>query len=871
MTIEIQFTASKFTEILKARLIANRPCITQSLKFAGDIFHVAWLDVGHSEIRTGTDSTGFNLNEEFSPNDIHAPLLGGVWISLNRLVLRQAIKLHVCTRSAMKIANNSQATTIAVNLLIDFNILVRITKTGVPRLCVEFSELVSHDIPIDESEEEENEEDVESAEEKAVKKLLAKHVNSCTNLRLGALARLAGGETPRVVNGGIAATPALSSVMIRFETESPDGASKVRWQNFYAGSFSNRLHGNEWALFLPHELITSPMAEVLENNLAGSNDFSLQSAINVNWSPLGIVPMINVTFHGEIIDACIGIDLDVDVTITATITVPQPNVLRTSISLSWDGDFWEELGCEVVSAQFWPAVGLLFVAEGKIEWWQYFAAIAVGPIAIFNSIVGYLSTDDPASELPAPSEWMKDSDTTWHQDEDFPSSLGGIEGLGLSHVFADPDGLILSGSVTLTQPLIPTLETKSTGFGWRLANPCKSPWAKEADAHIDITAAPTGVEPRLDLRLCGVKILNDPLNFYGGGKLSFPGQWFLNATEFRVEVKNPPAAFAAAPYDLEVLILSNQGARLITIPAPKALEGPPSDPTQKALLEANWKVWYNVNCLEIQSKWDQLGIMNPAWVIDPPPEEIFAQHWWIEISGGSPGEVVTLRNGLGRELMTSTTQEDGRVQLSSIVENASRSSDIWVAKNGINISKLEFEERAKTITKSRRPSRTHIAMKQTLLVLQHEFAISGQVTDIALDYVDGMPTVLLESEGGIVAYRIDNRSPMPQPIDARTAEQCFARAARTRARWGRFRSVSIEAHQGELGGRIMDNSDASSAREIAVFQTRPWNVGGMSLGRTYARISDTGETLRIYRIGRTHVGHRDRPRIEEVFGAKSTN
>lgn len=845
MAVEFQISGSRFVEVLQARLRAVRPCLSNSIPVDGEIYHVAWIDVGDAELAVSDQGTGYILNELIG-GDVTTPQVGGIQVLLNRLLVLQDIQANVCSRTDMKASNNSQAPTIGVTMQLEFELLIRVNPEGRPRLCVELNDVHNIQAPVDEETKD------------AVVALLQSRIGTCIPLSIRPLAQVTGEATPRVFNAGIAAKPDFSAVCVRFEIEPPDADAQSRWQSFFGGDFTDRLHGRDWSLLIPEGMMETAVAAVMEENMKGNSKFSLQPSINATWAPWGDLARMVITFQGEIIDACVGIDLDVDVSITVLFTSPQPNTLRTSLVLSWDGAFWEEFACELVTALFWPIVGILFISEGKIDWEHYFGGLAAGPAILFFGMVGYLSSDDPASNVPAPSDWVKDSDTEWHQDQQFPDSVGGISGLSMDLAAADPEGLILAGAITLEEPLIPELKTFPQPFDeWRLSRPCHSLASYQSEASIGIVADPMGVNPRLRLPLCGVRVLSDPTGFYSD--TTIPGGSILNSTSFQVRVKNPPAAFAQSPHDLEVLIFSNQGCRLITIAAPANVPSIPEDPQARLLLESAWLAWKATHCWRFQSVWDHLNVVNPEWLIDPPPEEIFAQHWWIQTTHNAPGDRVALVDDLGRELMATTVGDDGRAQVSGIIENASSDSAVWLSKNGAHMSASEYQARTAALPMADAPPEGAITIKQTLLHLQSEFGLAEAVEAMGLDYSKGRRMAFLKTASGLTGLNLDDPGRLATVRVLGDQENLRLRDVAT---GGEIRSARL-AKSDERKGCASD-SQSESSMEAAQPEVRPWYVGGARLGRLYARLDRSRKRLRVYRIVSSRVGTEPLPTLREI-------
>lgn len=744
MVIEFQITRSELEQLLHERIIAARPCITQPLQFLNDDFYVVGIEVGVTKLATAQEEDSFPLNAVLGGGEVGVPTSDAVFITLNRLQLEQGVDVLVSSEDMLRSANTDPPTVLHITATIVYDLSIDVTAEGRPRLCAHVSEIRDLELP-------------DPAMEDQVIATIESRFAQCANFGLGALAQMAGGTPPIVVNGGIAATPNLSRVAIRFDTNPSSASAGPAWTSFFAGSFPSLLFGQEWALLLPHELLIPPMLERFEAQLQTADDFSLDSGPDGSWTPLGPVPVLTVTFAGELIDACVGIDVDVDVTLTVAFTVPQPNVLRTSVSISWDGDFWEELACETLAASFWPIVGAMFLEEGKLEWWEFLLGFAAGPAGVFIATIAYLSTDEPASQIPDPPDWIKDSDTEWHQDTTFPTTFANVvTGLTLAGAFATPAGLVLAGTIAPVSPLAPSLGVAAGGFqGWGVERPCSNPFGYVTEAKIAYWAEPMGPTPRLPLQVCNVQIVNDPLGQYTT-HANVSGSWgaLQSSASTKVTLHGLLAEFAADPYPLEALVQSNNGTRWVSIPPPPPLPEQPDTPEEWQEFQLAYLKWKATHCWKFISIWGIIGMLNPKWLIDPPPDEIVAQAWWVMAEQLTEGEVVTLRDDLGRELATTRADARGRAEVSAVIERAGPETGISIARDGAALSAAEWERRAVALPLPTSAPAGGLRVKQVLLVQLAEVTLDATAQWMNMESHRGTPVLLVETERGPAAYSL---------------------------------------------------------------------------------------------------------------------
>ena len=871
MAVEFQITGEKMLETLKARAVRARPCISHALTFQGELYQLAWFEIGDGEFQIATEATSLALNT-LVEGKVAVPEEGALMVTLHRLQLKQPVTAHLCTRAAMKLSNNDQAPTLPVDLEVILDLVMDVNTQGVARLCTIAVDAEVPGIALS------------PQDHAALNQFVLPRLNTCYGISLNALARFPGAEVPRVINAGIAATPDLGAISLRFELDEPDTGALTRWENYFNGVFQDLLFGGDWGMLIPKQIIEPSVEKVIADNLAGKPDFSLLTSVSTTWSPLGNIPRLFVVFTGEIIDACIGIDMNVDVTLDVRFTVPQNNTLRNTVVLGYDTYFGEEFLCVFTTALLFPIVGLAMIAEGKLEWGEYFAGVAGGPLAVLIKSIQFMLSDEPAGQVPSPPNYVKDSDVQWHQDMPFPDSFGGVSGMNLTLAGGVPEGLVLVGSINLTPVTVPALKTFPHPFVWQLSKPCKSMFDYQAEASIGVIADPLGAQPRNPLRICDVEIINDPEGRYVDNDLPPDGQ-VNSSVELRFRVKGrPPGAPAGEDFgqangsppivvvdeptyssnELEVLIFSNQGCRLISIPAPPPLPATPSDPQAKLLQKSAWEAWKVTHCHKLTSIWDHLHIANPEWVIDPPPERLWAQNWWVEASGNTPGEVVTLIDGLGRELMSAVAGADGRAELTAFIEEPAARDSVWLSRDGARMSAVEYRDRVAGLSLPETTVARQLTVIQVQLARLADIALRAPASDVVMDYLRGRPVAYVRVGQDLLGFDLSDPH-QPEPVSVSPGVRArLDRAQASSAHLVRRRCASWRVDEG-CSGRILDYSDPERPCEIANFRGRPWYVGGARLAGLYVRLDDPGSRLRVFRIGESRSALDLPTRPEEVF------
>jgi hypothetical protein len=799
MIIEYQITRAKFEDLLKQRIIAARPCLFDPISFLNEVYYGVNIEVGNTKLRIAEESRTIFLNQNMGADNIGIPMFFPLEVAIKPLQFSQAIILYLSGLDSMRNSNHQQSTVLVVSMTIIFNLTITVNNEGRPSFCTRAQDVLNLDLP---------DEDFKTLIINKIKN----GINICSDFNLSSLSNvnLANSSlpVPVIINGGIAATPNMSIISMRLSTDNPDASAIPGWTSFFAGNFPSLLFNHDWALLLPKQVMILPIEKLMTKQLASASNFSLDIAPSVTWTPIGQIPVLTVTFSGEIIDGCGGVDIDVDVTVVAMVTAPQSNVIRTSVSLSWEqGDWFEEVICVMLNSTFWPLMGAMFLEEGKLNWWEYLGGLVGGPAFVFTATIAYLGSDEGASQLPSIPEWTEVSDTQWYQDQPFPTEFGGfISGMTLSDVIAVESGLVLTGSISVTQPLIPELGVLVTEFGgWTSSKPCQDPWSLSTFAEIGVWAEPMGPTPRLPLKLCWSEVLNDKYGQYRNPAYISWGISILTSTSLIFALDGLKPEFEADPYPLEVLIISNNGTRLITIPPPTPLPQKPQTPEESLEFAADYLKWKLQNCWRATSIWGILHRFNPEWNIDPPWDSIFTQSWWVQAGRLPEGEVITLTDDLGQELISATSGISGTVEVSALLEHAGPNTRLEISRNGTRMDATEYARRSAALPTPTSEPESTLQIKQVLLVQMAEIPLQGEFHQMSIHTEDGLPMVFVATTTGLVIYSLagGGKSFMKMPVDGIGG---ILRTGRETQIWGSGGIVSLKMLRSNGWSKTCDES-----------------------------------------------------------------
>jgi hypothetical protein len=329
-----------------------------------------------------------------------------------------------------------------------------------------------------------------------------------------------------------------------------------------------------------------------------------------------------------------------------------------------------------------------------------------------------------------------------------------------------------------------------------------------------------------------VQILDDPLGQYE------ELEWHPIKITVRLPLKpgfHSEAPFIPFPppetmhYPCKVLVLTTDGARLITIPPPP----PPPKNLDDPFEQGAFKVRKLIHCLKFDSMWDHLHVLNPEWLIDPPPEEEVAQSWAVTISGMREGEAFLLRDERGLELVTAFADEREFARATAIVEH-SGGGGLVIARAGMTVPTGEFgSPLEQPVARGTRP-RESVTMKQVLLVWVGTIALDGMLDRLSFVQYHGAPTVFVATDAGIAAYSLGDPS-RPQRLSLRRstawhgvpewaalrlterANRDSAAAVRDAVRRGRFTYVARDRSLEVIDdrGRSIGTVDIEATNSIA--------------------------------------------------------
>jgi hypothetical protein len=649
MLIEFHVTADKLKAVLLGRIRQQQVCVTQEFEALGELHvldHVEFLDSGTFE-RLATKAT------------IHVPNAPDPEINATLVRYIQPVMLAVTKISTLE-ANNDQASPPDKSPTIDllFNLSMSVTG-GVPQFRVQLADV---DAGILEA--------VAPGTAQLIKNSVSVDIKN--DMDLSAIGTLLE-TTVTATNAGMVVDVSGSRVTMRIEVNGT-GNSQSAWQAFFNNAVPDLLSGKEWSLLVDKGLIVPVVVSHVGDGLGDAGDFALESGPSGSWS-FATGPRVNVSFSGEVIDACTclfwDIDVDVDVDMRVRLSVPQDNVLRMKATMEWDLNDAEVFCCALTGALFWPVIGSIMLANEKIGWLEFLGGLALGPLAVFIGVIAQASSQTP--DFAPTGSCQKLSDTEVQCDEPVSISAG-LGVLTLTGISGLADGPLLSGTLFSGPAFgVAVLQTQVFPFAWGIHGSCNRGFHPGNQAEILLTN--TGSAP---ITVCEVKVVDDPLGVYSADLTHDPQNpsWVVGSI---VIVPDMTDAFLQDKYPCKLMIKSSGGARFITLDPPS-----PASDAEMQQLEMN-AILSKIKCYRAADPfWAATGRMNPKWLVDPPPDDVVqVEHLWdIFVAGLRPGEQVLVQDHGGVTVAQGAADSRGLTRVSAIVAPARDGADIAIARLG---------------------------------------------------------------------------------------------------------------------------------------------------------------------------------------------
>jgi hypothetical protein len=566
--------------------------------------------------------------------------------------------------------------------------------------------------------------------------------------------------TNKAENAGVSVDVGLSRIAFRAELGlgSPT-ASPLIWQAFYNGRVDDHLQGSDWSMFIDSNVIKGLIASRIEDALRDQHSFQLESGPGSEYSnPASDRAHVAVKLSGNV-DAGV-CSVPTDITFNSDITVSAANTLDIDMIISWNTG---TTACTVTAGALGAALGAITVLVIPIS------AGILNPASGFMSGISAATFAKNALGLPSTNveSCQALSDTHYH----CTKSLGikadtGFGRLAFNKLAASADGVTLLGemkSPPLATPAV--IMPKATSFSW--TGPvvlCGESTGNEVQEFNQdptrfvalstiVTLENGGTTP---LFLCSVQVENDGLNAFTNFeqqiisdnpqtsnnpivvtfKFGYPGaDYFLN---------DPPRG----RYACQLLIATNGGVRLVSIPAPPA-------PTQATLDGFASQIAQQLaSCAKLVDQWfSHFHVFNPIWSVDPPPGSEVEHSWEFNIVGLHRGERAVLVDTSRNTLVTAEAVSNASLRLNALVLPVLGGNEVSLVHAEAAAPDASARSRARVGAQ-----RQGVGVIQRLLVQRAVIPLSRVAKNIGACYFAGNLSIFGVFKDGIELYDVTVRS-----------------------------------------------------------------------------------------------------------------
>ena len=674
MDIELQVSTEKLAAVLEDIFRARRPCAGFELAFNEMRWYLDRMETSVGSFAVSEEIESIALNRLVTPED-GSPFFVPTThlISLQRPTYIQPVSLFLVKYDELIAANLSPVDG-PFELKLNFVVSLEVLSSPIDgvSICLRFVDVKSSP--------ETDGDQITSDDRQRLLIALQSGGPICGGFSLGQIGGVIDLNLPVVVNGGISLSADKEFAAVRLDANPDPSETATEWQQFYSGRYQNLVPPeNDWAVFIGKQLVFDGVRNLYDSEIAyieATTDFDVQSQPNLDWRG-GSPPQIDVSFSGEIIDGCLGIDVDVDIDVAVKIRVPDPGNLALDASVDFDVNDGEAFLCNLGRA---------------------FLPIFVQPFV--------------APSLPEKLKW----------EFGFSDNLGPfLRGLILSKATGNADGLILAGSIAFEPLTFGLLDIKRvSSFGFELARPCHSLSDGDYIALVDWALEPIAEQNNAPLFVCRTAILEDPDNLFRvipdpSGKHS-DAKVAVGVTEGR--------GYKGSSYPCRLLIASNAGVRILTIPASE-----PVDQTHDFNDIATWIGWKSRNCWKYASIWDHIHAFNPEWVINPVLDVISKRRWTMTIAGLEPNQIIEVLAKNDEPVSRYFANVDGAVFIDELLEG---DQNITIRDGTRFLNTNQIEAFSKDHVSSTSEPETRIAQLQRLMIERDRISVSGEPQYIRL-------------------------------------------------------------------------------------------------------------------------------------------
>jgi hypothetical protein len=534
------------------------------------------------------------------------------------------------------------------------------------------------------------------------------------------------------VNAGLSVDDAGQCFAIRVQLGGSGEPRVTAWTNFFGGYFVDRREGRDWALYVPADYITGSITSQLWQNLPKMED--LETYPGTTYTVDGTKALLDVDIL--LIYHLLENDyLDLDVTVEADphvalrLWVEQTNVLSAEIDFSG-----------LVNP-----VGLLStVAVAIID------IFGIPARRILHKLVGSAAVE-ALSSAPVDSVTQPTPTTIKIEKNLILPSMPGVAKIALTALLPQPDGIALAGSLTVNEPTNAVISvTDLEQFRKQVPKISCGPASMALVAlfstnpaifallHASATIDNLGTAP---LRLCrppAPQRTDSPLL---ARNIHIDQQ---STIVLSFDIGLPSAGYLAAPFPIDVLVVTNGGTRLIRL-------DPPPTVTEQDLqrLEAELLVAIG-NCQQLVDPWfkGHTGY-NPKWSPRPPGDQLVEHLWQVNVSGLPEGEAVELHSvERDQEVLVRAVSRgvDAPVRVATLLVASGRSREVSIVRVGPDTDAEAVEGRG-------------LEVRQTNFVVDGEIPLDQACHRLGVSALADGPVMIALLEDRAVAFDVLSAAP----------------------------------------------------------------------------------------------------------------
>ncbi|AXF01713.1 hypothetical protein [Paraburkholderia hospita] len=670
------------------------------------------------------------------------------------------------------------------------------------------------------------------------------------NIDLSALEGLAGNRM-HAINAGIALCDGGTSVVMRIDTD-VTGTPPALSPQFFTQGAPNILAGQEWVVLIDKAILV----EALRAKLAGQLTKNTTST-KLKWGPEVVwdanAPTATATAGVEALAACPffvdDIDLDVEVIATVTFSLQSATEIVVGLHLmALPSNEVEVVGCLLVQALVWPILGPIILDKEKSDSivGDYIAGMTIGIIALCSPFVAGVNAKaleelDPAA-LGAHCEKTGDADVRCTYplyvnvgSSAFPIRLRGVE------VRSSASGLIVCGSLDVTEVPAETITVTTSDLEWTLAGDCRNGFRFVDQAQIRVTSSGRRGG------LCDARALDDPF-----------GEFAVTVDQVEDMVTVSPRGlpdYANPPerYPCKVRVMTSGGVRTVSYPPPEAMTAERRKELEQMRHNFNrvcqaWKDTF------VEVPWGGWG---PPGPIDGPD---WLQQWELAIHELEPGEWLDVETNTGARVLSAMASPKGVVHFGALFERRDEVGALRISRRGAG------------------PFATTPVLTTALTVLSHSLTMQtegwvsamyfeGPDIDRRLTVVDNARTRILAVGGrtpGALLNAIASPSRVARSVNRLQLTRQFHPALSARAEAALRHIESREGNvlsftEPRVGGiakplfvRTRDSAvlyevNEGEPRAVQIYATDPWFENRTLAGPWVARWSTGDSSVQLYR------------------------